>query len=81
MPLRIFVDYNDYDTIDGKDRIPIYERGQEELVSQLVHHMPVIIYDWDNLEFDAVVEFNETYQSWYAFPDWSTRRDLPPISD
>jgi hypothetical protein len=81
MRLRIYVDYNDYDTVDGKDRVPIYERRQEEIVSQLTPHMSVIIYDWDNFEFDAIVEFNETYQCWYAFPDWSTRRDLPPISD
>jgi hypothetical protein len=78
---RLFVDYNEYDTVDGKDRVPIHEKRQEELVRQLVPNMSIIIYDWDNLEFDAIVEFDESYQFWYAVPDWSTRRDLPPISD
>jgi hypothetical protein len=80
MRLRVFVDYNTYYTVDGKDRIPL-EHEDEEIISQLVHHMPIIVYDWDNLEFDAITEFDETYQFWYAIPDWSTRRDLPPISD
>jgi hypothetical protein len=78
---RLSVDYNEYYTVDGKDRVPIHKQGQEELVSQFIHHMPIVIYDWENLEFDAIVEFDESYQFWYAVPDWSTRRDLPPISD
>jgi len=78
MSIRILVDYN---TVDERDRVEIHHEGQEELVSQLVHKMPIIVYDWDNLEFDAIAEYHEGVQGWYAIPDWATRRDLPSLSD
>jgi hypothetical protein len=37
----------------------------------------VLLYD-EEMEVEAVAEFDAEHRFWLAAPDWSTRRDLTP---
>jgi hypothetical protein len=80
MSLRVLVDYNT--TLeDSRGRVYINTKVQKELLNHLIEAMPLTLYDYESLEVDAIAEFDEEEQGWYAIPDWSTRRDLPSLSD
>ena len=85
MTLRIFVDYN---TVADKmssyttsERVSINTKVFKHLLDVLRPSLPVILYDEESLEVDATAEFDTEHQRWYAVPDWTTRRELPPLSD
>jgi len=80
MALRVFVDYNTA-TDDLSSRISINTQLFKHLLDILSPGLPLVLYDEDSLEVDAVAEFNHEYQCWYGLPDWSTRRDLPPLTE
>jgi hypothetical protein len=77
MSLRVYVDYN---TIrdDDRGRVHINTTVYKELLNQLIDGMALTLYDDESMEVEAIAEFDEARQWWYAIPDWSTRRDLPP---
>jgi hypothetical protein len=80
MSLRVLVDYNT--TLeDSRGRVYINTNVQKELLIHLIEAMPLTLYDYESLEVNAIAEFDEREQQWYAIPDWSTRRDLPSLSD
>lgn len=77
MNLRIYVDYNTI-MADERERVSINTLipSAEYSIDQLIQGLVVTLYD-EELEVDAVLEFDEAHQHWYGVPDWSTRRDLP----
>jgi hypothetical protein len=80
MSLRVYVDYN---TIRDHElgKVHINTIVHKELLNHLIDGMPLILYDDESMEVEAIAEFDEAFQQWYAIPDWSTRRDLPPLND
>jgi len=75
MALRVMVDYNtEYDAND------INTVGFKYLLDILRPGLPLVLFDSESLEVDAVAAFDAEHQCWYGVPDWSTRRDLPPLS-
>jgi hypothetical protein len=79
--LRVRVDYNTYEEINGEGRVYINTIVEPELLSQLSLGLPVTLYDSESLEVDAVAQYDADFQHWYGIPDWSTRRDLLPLKD
>jgi hypothetical protein len=79
MALRVFVDYNT-EGDDEKGRIAINTVIDKLLLGHLRPGLPLILFDSESLEVDAVAEYDQEHQAWYGVPDWSTRRDLPPLS-
>jgi len=75
MAIRIYVDFNTI-TTDPKDRVYINTRMHPALVQMLRPGLSVTLYD-EEMEVEAVVEFDEHDQVWLGQPDWSTQRDLP----
>lgn len=83
MTIRIFVDYNTIaaELSSNGDRVSINTRVFKYLLDVLRPSLPVVLYDDESLEVDAIAEFDTEHQSWYGVPDWTTRRDLPALSD
>ena len=83
MALRVYVDYNTIETDDPKTRVVIHTDTNinPEILGILRPGLPLVLYDFESLEVDAVAEFDEAMQRWCAVPDWSTRRDLPPLDE
>ena len=78
--LRIHVDYNTIDNHDPKRRVYINTVVQPELLTQLYTGQLLVLYDSESLEVDAIAEFDQRLQQWWGVPNWSTRRDLPPLN-
>jgi hypothetical protein len=75
MAVRLYVDFNTM-TTDSKERVYINPQTHSALAQKLHPGLVVALYD-EEMEVDAVVEFDEHDQAWLGQPDWSTRRDLP----
>jgi ethanolamine ammonia-lyase large subunit len=79
MMLRVFVDYNTISD-DERERVAINTVIFKYLLEHLQPNLPIILYDNESLEVNAVAEFDQEDQAWYGIPDWSTRRELPPLT-
>ncbi len=75
MARRIYVDFNTM-TSDPKERVSINTRMQPDLAKKLRSGLVVTLYD-EEMEVEAIVEFDEQNLVWRGQPNWSTRRDLP----
>ena len=74
MGMRIYVDFNTM-TTDAKERVYINMHVQQALAKDLRPGLVVALYD-EEMEVEALVEFDEQDQVWLGLPNWSTRRDL-----
>jgi hypothetical protein len=75
MQMRIYVDFNTT-TTDSKERVYINTQVQPALAKDLYPGLTVTLYD-EEMEVEAIVEFDEHDHVWLGQPNWSTRRDLP----
>jgi hypothetical protein len=70
---RIYFDENEGDERGRFDLgIPGASRDIEPIASELTEGTHVILYDKDELEVEAVLEFDQKYQCWMASPLWNT---------
>jgi hypothetical protein len=67
-----------FEEANGETWVEIPPTLNTLLMNHLRSGLPIVVYDYDGLEFDAVAKFDERIQAWIGVPDWSTRRDLPP---
>ncbi len=72
---RIYVDFN---TMEEDDRVFIAGIGRQsprdvELVNVLRDGEHVLLYDED-MEIEAIVEFDVEHSRWMGVPDWATLR-------
>jgi hypothetical protein len=74
MGMRIYVDFNTM-TTDAQERVYINTHVQQALAKDLRPGLVVALYD-EEMEVEALVEFDEQDQVWLGLPNWSTRRDL-----
>jgi len=72
--MKIYVDFNTMQT-EVRERVFINTMIHPGLAEELTPGMPVNIFD-ECPEVKAVLEFDSADGTWYAVPDWSTRRDL-----
>jgi hypothetical protein len=79
MALRVFVDYNTM-LADDKERVSINTSIFKYLLDDLHFGMPLVLYDEESLEVDAVADYDPEYKMWFGVPDWSTRRELSQLS-
>ncbi|MBA3873540.1 MAG: hypothetical protein H0X30_30785 [Anaerolineae bacterium] len=79
MALRVFVDYNTISD-DVQGRIHINTVVFKSLLELLQPDLPLVLFDEESLEVDAVAEYELEYDFWYGVPDWSTRRELPQLT-
>jgi hypothetical protein len=77
--IRVYVDYNEYDKVEGIERVYINTDRRPSVLKHLGVGLRVTVYDCDSLEYEATIGFDEKYKIWYAVVDDTTRRDLPPI--
>ena len=73
--MRLYVDFNTM-AIDPRGRVYINPHAQPVLLQELHPGLVVTLYD-EEMEVEAVVEFDEHDRAWLGQPNWSTRRDLP----
>jgi hypothetical protein len=70
---RIYFDTNEGDARGRFDLgIPGSLHDIEPIAPQLTDGMRVILYDSEELEVEAVLEYDQNYQRWMADPIWST---------
>ena len=74
MAVRLYVDFNTI-AMDPKERVYINPHTQPGLTQQLHTGLVATLYD-EEMEVEAVVEFDEHDRVWLGQPHWSTRRDL-----
>ncbi len=75
MEMRIYVDFNTM-AIDPKERVYLNTHMQPALEKDLRPGLVVTLCD-EEMEVEAIVEFDEQDQAWLGQPNWSTRRDRP----
>jgi hypothetical protein len=75
MAVRLYVDFNTM-AMDPKARVSINPHMQPVLTQELHPGLVVTLYD-EEMEVEAVVEFDEHDHTWLGQPNWSMRRDLP----
>ena len=75
MAMRLYVDFNTI-TTDAKARVYINTQVQPALAKALQPGLVVTLYD-EEMEVEALVEFDAHDQAWLGHPHWATRRDLP----
>jgi DNA-binding transcriptional regulator/RsmH inhibitor MraZ len=75
MQMRIYVDFNTT-TTDSKERVYINTQMQPALEKALQPGLIVTLYD-EEMEVEAIAEFDAHDHVWLGQPNWSTRRDLP----
>jgi hypothetical protein len=75
MGMRIYVDFNTIAT-DPKERVYLNTRMSPTLAQALRPGLLVTLYD-EEMEVEALVEFDAQDQVWLGQPHWSTRRELP----
>jgi hypothetical protein len=73
--MRIYVDFNTT-TTDSKERVYINTQVQPALEKDLYPGLTVTLYD-EEMEVEAMMEFDEHNHVWLGRPNWSKRRDLP----
>lgn len=73
----------DFNSIEQNEWIYFNTVVYPELPDLLKPGLPITLYDYESLEVDAVagVEIHEGREWWYGIPDWSTRRDMPPLDE
>jgi hypothetical protein len=72
---HIYFDGNEGDDQDRFDLgIPGSLRDIEKLSGELTEGMHVILYDDEELEVEAVLEFNPKHKIWMGRPLWDTLR-------
>jgi hypothetical protein len=70
---RIYFDANEGDERGRFDLgIPGALRDIEPVASELTEGMHVILYDNEELEIEAMLEFDPKYRCWMANPLWNT---------
>jgi len=70
---RIYFDGNEGDNDGRYDLgIPGSPRDIEPLADQLTNGLHVILYDNEELEVEAILEFEPKYSVWMARPLWDT---------
>lgn len=70
MVTRIYVDFN---SPYGSERVPIdFERSLLGITG-LASGMPVILY-CEEMEVDAILEYDSSLEYWFGIPDWKSRR-------
>ncbi len=74
MTMRIYVDFNTM-TTDPKERVYINTQMQPDLAKDLRSGLVIMLYD-EEMEVEAIVEFDEKDRVWLGQPNWSTRRAL-----
>ena len=74
MTARLYVDFNTM-AMDSKERVYINPHTQPGLMQELRPGLVVTLYD-EEMEVEAVVEFDEHDRAWLGQPHWSTRRGL-----
>jgi hypothetical protein len=74
MTVRLYVDFNTI-AIDPKERVYLNPHAQPGLMQELHPGLVVTLYD-EEMEVEAVVEFDEHDRACLGQPNWSTRRDL-----
>jgi hypothetical protein len=79
MALRVSVDFNTM-MADEKERVSINTLVNPALLEYLSPGLQLVLYESESMEVDAVAEFDEERQRWFGIPNWSTRRDLPPLT-
>ncbi len=79
MSLRILVDFNTM-MQDPEERVRINLSVDANSHAARVLHpgAVVILYEPDDLEVEAIVEYDDKHKAWLAKPNWPTRRDLSP---
>ena len=75
MEMRIYVDFNTM-TIAPEEKVYLNTQMQPALEKDLRPGLVVTLCD-EEMEVEAIVEFDEQNQAWLGQPNWSTRRDLP----
>jgi len=85
MTVRIFVDFNRTTSDEQGDRVFVGKEGTWQVESfpfkpHLAPGKTIYLFDGE-LQVKAIVEFDAVNRSWYARPDWSTRRDLESRAD
>lgn len=78
MGMRIYADFNTM-TADPKERVYINTQMQPSLAKDFHPGLVVTLYD-EEMEVEAIVEFDDHNHVWLGQPNWSTRRDLPLAS-
>ena len=78
MTQRIYVDFNTMAT-DPKERVFINVQFQPDLVRILRPGMSVTLYD-EEMEVEALVEFDSVNLIWQGRPNWTTCRDVSCVS-
>ena len=74
---RIYFDENAGDEHGRYDLgIPGSRRDVEQLAGKLSNGVHVMLYDGQNIEVEAVVEFDQASHRWMASPLWGTMRRL-----
>ncbi|HEU5437898.1 MAG TPA: hypothetical protein VFU88_01315 [Ktedonobacterales bacterium] len=75
---RISVDFNTM-MADPDERVTLGQFGTPngDWLPPLISGERVLLYD-EEMEVEAVAEFDAEHRFWLAAPDWSTRRDLTP---
>ena len=74
MTMRLYVDFNTM-AMDPKERVYINPHTQAVLMQEL-HAGLVVTLDDEEMEVEAIVEFDEHDRVWLGQPHWSMRRDL-----
>ena len=72
--IRIAVDFNTM-TMDPQERVWIPVRAAQQLAHCLKPGLSIVLYD-ESLEVEAVAEYDEVDEGWWARPDQATYRDL-----
>lgn len=79
MSLRILVDFNTMmQDPEERVRINLDVDANSHAASALHPGTIVFLYEPDDLEVEATVEYDDKHKAWLAKPNWSTRRDLSP---
>ena len=73
--IRTAVDFNTM-TMDPQERVWIPASAAKRLADCHRPGLPVLLYD-ETLEVEAIAEFDEADNGWWARPDQATYRDVP----
>jgi hypothetical protein len=72
---RIYVDFNTKN-MDERERVYVNTRLHPELLDVLKEGERVVVYD-EEVQMEAVLEYEADYGEFLGVLDWSTLKDLP----
>ena len=85
---RIYFDENAGDQRGRYDLgIPGARHDLEQLTDELCNGVHVLLYDGQDMEVEAVIEFDQASNRWMALPLWNTmrrpgeQRKLPDVAE